>query len=191
MMRVTRTDPGDLDGGKLTAPGVGEHMKNAVFAAFASLVIFAGCSHRGDSSSTATTTSTESRDTSASASHDPCSLLTKADVEAVTHKPVADVAHIDDTHCAYGPKGGGMGVITVEASWTGAGTQFHAGAMANTLMHDSEKAPSVGDASYSTAMGNLFYARKGDAYVAIDMRAATVPVNVVGPELARRALARM
>jgi hypothetical protein len=40
-------------------------------------------------------------------------------------------------------------------------------------------------------MGNLFYARKGDAYVAIDMRAAAVPVNTVGPELARRALTRM
>ena len=40
-------------------------------------------------------------------------------------------------------------------------------------------------------MGNVFYARKGDAYVGIDMRAATVPVNTVGPELARRALAKM
>ncbi len=58
-------------------------------------------------------------------------------------------------------------------------------------MHDSEKAPKVGDASYATAMGNVFYARKGDAYVGIDMRAATVPVNTVGPELARRALAKM
>ena len=118
-------------------------------------------------------------------------MLTKDDVEAVTHKPVADVSHLDDTHCAYGPKGGGLGVITVEAAWSGADTQFQAGGIANSLMHDSEKAPKVGDASYATAMGNLFYARKGDAYVGIDMRAAAVPVNTVGPELARRALTRM
>ena len=58
-------------------------------------------------------------------------------------------------------------------------------------MHDSEKAPKVGDASYATAMGNLFYARKGDAFVTIDMRAAAVPVNTVDPKLARSALALM
>ncbi len=146
---------------------------------FVGMIVLTGCSHTGNSSSNTTAT------------HDPCSLLTKADVEAVTHKPVADVAHIDDTHCAYGPKGGGLGVITVEAAWSGAGTQFQAGGIASSLMHDAQKAPKVGDASYATAMGNLFYARKGDAYVAIDMRAAALPVNIVGPELARRALARM
>ncbi len=156
----------------------------------AGALVLAGCSHHDDSASTSTTT-TQTTDAKSAASHDPCSLLTKADVEAVTHKAVADVAHVDDTHCAYGPKGGGLGVITVEAAWSGAGTQFQAGSIASSLMHDAEKAPKVGDASYATAMGNLFYARKGDAYVAIDMRAATVPVNVVGPELARRALARM
>ncbi len=143
------------------------------------MIALTGCSHADDSSSNATAT------------HDPCSLLTKADVEAVTHKAVADVAHVDDTHCAYGPKGGGLGVITVEAAWSGADAQFQAGGIASSLMHDSEKAPKVGDASYATAMGNLFYARKGDAYVAIDMRAAAVPVGAVGPELARRALTRI
>ena len=158
--------------------------------ALVSVLVLAGCSHHEDSTSNGTTT-TQTAGANAPAAHDPCSLLTKADVEAVTHKPVADVAHVDETHCAYGPKGGGLGVITVEAAWSGAGTQFQAGSVASSLMHDSEKAPKVGDASYATAMGNLFYARKGDAYVAIDMRAATVPVNVVGPELARRALARM
>ena len=166
-------------------------MTKATFAVLVGLIVFAGCSHREDALSTAATTSSETRGATASSTHDPCSLLTKADVEAVTHKPVAAVAHMDDTHCAYGPKGGGTGVITVEASWTGAGTQFKAGGMANTLMHDAEKAPKVGDASYSTAMGNLFYARKGEAYVAIDMRAATVPVKTVGPELARRALTKL
>ena len=141
----------------------------------AAVLVLAGCSHAEDTS----------------AVHDPCSLLTKADVEAVTHKPVAAVAKIDATHCAYGPKGGGPDVITVEAAWSGADTQFQAGGIASSLMHDSEKAPRVGDASYATAMGNLFYARKGDAYVGIDMRAAAVPVKTVGPELARRALARI
>ncbi len=147
---------------------------NAVLALLVSVLVLAGCSHSGES-----------------AAHDPCSLLTKADVEAVTHKPVADVAKVDETHCAYGPKGGGLGVITVEAAWSGADAQFQAGGIASSLMHDSEKAPKVGDASYATAMGNLFYARKGDAYVAIDMRAAAVPVKAVGPELARRALTRI
>jgi hypothetical protein len=100
-----------------------------------SLLVAAGCSHRDDSSA------------SSAANHDPCSVLTKADVEAVTHKPVAEVASIDATHCAYGPKSGGLGVITVEASWSGADTQFQAGALANGLMRDAEKAPKVGDAS--------------------------------------------
>lgn len=153
-----------------------EHMQNAIFAALAGAMILAGCSH-GDGSS--------------SASHDPCSLLTKTDVETVTHLPVPEVEKVDDTHCSYGPKGGGTDTITVEAAWSGADTQFKAGGMANTLMHDAEKAPKVGDASYSTAMGNVFYARKGDKYVGIDMRAATVQVNTIGPELARRALAKM
>ena len=154
-------------------------MKEATFIMLACAFALTACSHRDDSSSTAATT------------HDPCAVLTKADVEAVTHKPVADVTKVDETHCAFGPKGGGVGVITVEAAWSGAETQFQAGGIASSLMHDTEKAPKVGDASYATAMGNVFYARKGDAYVGIDMRAATVPVNVVGPELARRALARM
>jgi len=154
------------------------------------VLMLAGCSHHDDSTSNSTTTSQTSA-ANESARHDPCSLLTKSDVEAVTHKPVADVAKADETHCAYGPKGGGLGIITVEAAWSGADTQFQAGSIANSLMHDGEKAPKVGDASYATAMGNLFYARKGDAYVGIDMRAAAVPVNTVGPELARRALARM
>lgn len=153
------------------------------------MLLFAGCGHTDDASTG--TTTTQSRDASAVAGHDPCSLLTKADVEAVTHKPVADVARVDDTHCAYGPKRGGLGVITVEAAWNGAGTQFRAGSIAGSLMHDAERAPKVGDASYAAAMGNVFYARKGDAYVGIDMRAAAVPVLKVGPELARRALARM
>jgi len=166
-------------------------MTRTVAAALVSVAVFAGCSHANDSSSSANTAASQSPATSAPAAHDPCSLLTKADVEAVTHKAVAAVTPVDATHCAYGPKGGGAGIITVEAAWSGAGTQFRAGAMANTMMHDAEKAPKVGDASYSTAMGNLFYARKGDAYVAIDMRAAAVPVNAVGPELARRALTRM
>ena len=166
-----------------------KHMNKAALTVLAGVLLVAGCGHNDDSS--AGTKTTQSHDSSATASHDPCSLLTKADVEAVTHKPVAEVARVDDTHCAYGPKRGGLGVITVEASWTGAGTQFQAGGIANALMHDSEKSPKVGDASYATAMGNLFYARKGDAYVGIDMRAAAVPVNTVGPELARRALARM
>jgi hypothetical protein len=139
------------------------------------MLTLAGCSHANDATS----------------AHDPCSLLTKADVEAVTHKPVAAVASVDETHCAYGPKGGGPDVITVEAAWSGADAQFQAGGIASSLMHDAEKAPKVGDASYATAMGNVFYARKGNAYVAIDMRAATVPVKTVGPELARRALSRM
>ncbi len=156
------------------------HRPEILAALLAGALVVAGCSNRDDASSS-----------SAATAHDACSLLTKADVEAVTHKPVADVAQVDDTHCAYGPKGGGLGTITVEAAWSGADTQFQAGGIASSLMHDAEKAPKVGDASYATAMGNLFYARKGDAYVAIDMRAATVPVNVVGPELARRALARM
>jgi hypothetical protein len=151
------------------------HKANA--ALLAGLLLVTACSHGEDSSSAST--------------HDPCGLLTKADLEAVTHKPVADVTKVDDTHCAYGPKGGGMETITVEAAWTGADTQFQGGALASSLMHDSEKAPKVGDASYAIAMGNVFYARKGDAYVGIDMRASTVPVNTVGPELARRALARM
>ncbi|HEY0382696.1 MAG TPA: hypothetical protein VGC72_10885 [Candidatus Elarobacter sp.] len=164
-------------------------MRKATLTLLAGVLFLAGCGHRDDSSSS--TTATQTRDSSAAASHDPCSLLTKADVEAVTHKPVADVSHVDDTHCAYGPKSGGLGVITVEAAWSGAGTQFQAGGIANSLMHDAEGAPKVGDASYATALGNLFYARKGDAYVGIDMRAAAVPVKTVGPELARRALARM
>ncbi len=166
-------------------------MKNATLALIAGALLFTGCAHHDDASSTSTTTTTETRDASAATSHDPCGLLTKADVEAVTHKPVAEMAKVDDTHCSYGPKSGGIDTITVEAAWSGADTQFKAGGMANTLMHDSEKAPKIGDASYSTAMGNVFYARKGDAYVGIDMRAATVPVNTVGPELARRALAKM
>ena len=153
-------------------------MGKATATLLAGILVFAGCGHKDDSST-------------AAASHDPCSLLTKADVEAVTHRSVAEVSHVDDAHCAYGPKGGGLGVITLEAAWSGADTQFQAGSIASSLMRDREKAPKVGDASYATAMGNLFYARKGDAYVAIDMRAAAVPVNTVGPELARRALARM
>ncbi len=165
-------------------------MLKSTLTVLVSVLVLAGCTHHEDSTSNSTTT-TQTTDANASASHDPCSLLTKADVEAVTHKPVADVANVDETHCAYGPKGGGLGVITVEAAWSGADTQFQAGGIASSLMHDTEKAPKVGDASYATAMGNLFYARKGDAYVGIDMRAAAVPVNTVGPELARRALARM
>ena len=153
---------------------------NVVPALLAVVLALTACSHRDDSSASATTVA-----------HDPCGLLTKAEVEAVTHKPVADVARVDDTHCAYGPKGGGLGVITVEAAWSGADTQFQAGSIASSLMHDAEKTPKVGDASYAIAMGNVFYARKGDAYVGIDMRAAVVPVSVVGPELARRALAKL
>jgi hypothetical protein len=165
-------------------------MGKATLTLVAGVLLFAGCGHHDDSSSS-TTTTTQRSESSAATSHDPCSLLTKADVEAVTHKPVADVSHVDDTHCAYGPKNGGLGIITVEAAWSGADTQFQAGSIASSLMHDAEHAPKVGDASYATAMGNLFYARKGDAYVGIDMRAASVPVKTVGPELARRALSRM
>jgi hypothetical protein len=161
----------------------------ATLTALVGVLVLTGCNHSESTSNS--TTATKTTDANASAPRDPCSLLTKADVEAVTHKPVADVAHVDETHCAYGPKGGGLGVITVEAAWAGAGTQFQAGSIAGSLMRDRPKAPKVGDASYAAAMGNLFYARKGDAYVAIDMRAAAVPVNTVGPELARRALARM
>jgi len=165
-------------------------MLKSILTVLVSVLVLAGCTHHDDSTSNSTTT-TQTTDANASAAHDPCSVLTKADVEAVTHKPVADVAKVDETHCAYGPKGGGLGVITVEAAWSGADTQFQAGGAASALMHDAEKAPKVGDASYASAMGNLFYARKGDAYVGIDMRAAVVPVHVVGPELARRALAKM
>lgn len=164
-------------------------MNKRAIAALAAALLVTGCARHDDSSSTSTSTrSIEIHDVS----HDPCGLLTKADVEAVTHKPVAEVAQVDQTHCSYGPKGGGLNTITVEVAWSGADTQFQAGGMANTLMHDTEKQPpKVGDASYATAMGNVFYARKRDAYVGIDMRAATVPVNTVGPELARRALAKL
>ncbi len=165
-------------------------MFKATVTVLAGALVLGGCSHHDDAASTSTTT-TQTTEAKSAASHDPCSLLTKADVEAVTHKPVADVTNVDETHCAYGPKGGGLGVITVEAAWSGADAQFQGGSIASSLMHDSEKAPKVGDASYAIAMGNVFYARKGDAYVGIDMRAATVPVNTVGPELARRALAKM
>lgn len=164
-------------------------MRNMASMALTGLLVVAACSHPPDVSTTSTTTQT--RDVKTTAAHDPCSVLTKADVQSVTGKPVSDVSKTDDTHCAYGSPKAALGMIIVEASWSGADTQFQAGGMANAMMHDSTKAPKVGDASYSTAMGQLFYARKGDAYVGIDMRGAMVPAGTTGPALARRALARM
>jgi len=102
----------------------------------------------------------------------------------VLKKKVESAKATDDTHCMYGP-------IILEADWSGADSQFAGGQAANSMMGDSGKTRKVGDASYSTAMGNMFYARKGDAYVGIDMRAAAVDVKTAGPALAEKALARM
>ncbi|MDP9017707.1 MAG: hypothetical protein M3N19_05255 [Candidatus Eremiobacteraeota bacterium] len=156
-------------------------------------LLASGCAQKTESSST-TVTQTQSNPEAtqaANTAHDPCALLSKSQVSAAIHKPVEAANATDDTHCLYGPKGGGMNSIIVEASWTGADAQFQGGQAANSMMGDTSKAPKVGDASYATAMGNLFYARKGDAYVGIDMRAAAVNVKEVGPALARQALAKM
>ena len=165
--------------------------------AFGSLVLAGtACAQKAQTTTSTTTTTTEqSADTAASApgsasAHDPCALLTTADVAAVIKKPVETAQHVDDTHCMYKPKNS-VGGIILEAAWSGADAQFAGGVQANSMMGDQEKSAKVGDASYSTAMGNVYYARKGDAYVGVDMRAAAVPVETVGPALATKALARM
>jgi len=127
----------------------------------------------------------------ANVAKDPCSLLTTAEVGAAVGKSLAGAAATDARHCYYSPDAVGSGQLIVEANWTDADVQFAGGQMANSILGATEKAPKVGDASYSTAMGNVFYARKGAAYVGIDMRAAAVEVRVIGPKLAAMALARM
>lgn len=141
------------------------------------------------SQSTETTAAADT--SSATSSHDPCRLLTIAEVAAAVHKPAVAAESTDSTHCTYSPKGGGMNTIVVEANWSDADAKFQGGQGANAIMGDAGKAPKVGDASYSTAMGNVFYARKGSGYVGIDMRAAAVNVKLVGPQLAAKALSRM
>ncbi|GAC1389397.1 MAG: hypothetical protein NVSMB31_05350 [Vulcanimicrobiaceae bacterium] len=169
------------------------HSIRPLVCALLLIAFLSACAQKTESSTTTVTQTQASapEKQSENSAHNPCGLLTKAQVAAAIQKPVETLTVTDATHCLYGPKGGGMNSIIVEAAWTGADAQFQGGQGANTLMGDSGKAPKVGDASYSTAMGNLFYARKGDGYVGIDMRAAAVNVNVVGPALAREALAKM
>lgn len=131
-------------------------------------------------------------DAGVKSSYFPCSLLTRGEVSSALGVPVLEVDRVPPNRCEYRGKGA-LENIFVEASQTGADTQFEAGRIADTLMGQAQtkRAPKVGDDSYWEAMGNVLYARKGDAYVAIDMRAAAVKTQVVGPRLASLALSRI
>ncbi|MFN2528934.1 MAG: hypothetical protein ABR584_09500 [Candidatus Baltobacteraceae bacterium] len=156
-----------------------------IAAAIASVALIAACAHKEQAGTTTVVTQQNAATTAPqSATHDPCALLTTSEVSLVLKKHVGSGKATDETHCMYGP-------IILEAAWSGADAQFSGGQAANSMMGDSEKTRKVGDASYSSAMGNMFYARKGDAYVGIDMRAAAVDVKTAGPTLAEKALARM
>jgi hypothetical protein len=122
----------------------------------------------------------------------PCSLLTSAEVGAALGVPVLQVSHVPPDRCEYRGKGA-LETIFVEASQSGADAQFKGGEIADALMglSRSSGAPKVGDDSYWEAMGNVLYARKGGAYVGIDMRAAAVKTRIIGPRLASLALSRM
>lgn len=122
----------------------------------------------------------------------PCSLLTQSEVSASLRVPVLRVYHVPPNRCEYRGKGP-LESIFVEASQTGADTQFNGIKLADTLMGvtPAKSAPTVGDDSYWEAMGTVLYARKGDAYVGIDMRAASVKTKIVGPRLASLALSRI
>lgn len=122
----------------------------------------------------------------------PCSVLTRQEVSAALGVPVLNVYHVPPNRCEYRGKGA-LESIFVEASSTGADVQFEGGKIADTLMGVAQSKPveKIGDDSYWEAMGNVLYARKGDAYVGIDMRAAAVKTSVVGPRLASLALSRI
>jgi len=121
-----------------------------------------------------------------------CSLLTPSEVGAALGVPVLHEYRVPPNRCEYRGKGP-LESIFVEASQTGADAQFEGEKLADTLMGVSQAKSDVkiGDDSQWEAMGTVLYARKGDAYVGIDMRAAAVKTRIVGPHLATLALSRI
>lgn len=144
-------------------------------------IAFAGCAAMHRSAAAAT------RD-----GYFPCSLLTPGEVSAALGVPVQHVYHVPPNRCEYRGRGP-LETLFVEASQTGASTQFQGEKIADTLMGVAPEpaAANVGDESSWEALGNVLYARKGDAYVGIDMRAAAVKTRIIGPRLASLALSRI
>jgi len=144
-----------------------------------------GCNRQGSSSNGA-------QQSAAAGPFDACSLLTNDEVAAAIHAVAVESQPDDSSHCVYRAKDAGLNALIVEAGRQGADSVFAGLRTGSALIGGSEKAPKVGDESISWAMGQEFSARKGDAYVTIDMRGMTKgQTSVVGPQLAQKALARL
>jgi hypothetical protein len=162
------------------------------------LLTLQGCSKSSDQTTSSTTSAeTTSAPNATPLAHaqkqagDPCSLLTTAEVSSALHAKITKAQRSDETHCVYSPASGGINTLTLEASWKDADTAFAGSKAGNSMIGGGSKAPKIGDDSFYGAMGQLLYARKGDAYVVIDMRGVTADTKTVGPQLARIAVSRL
>ena len=128
---------------------------------------------------------------------DPCSLLTAEEVAATTKAPSVTATRLDEKQCRYQDPNELMNQITVQASSHGAATYFAGMDLASRLLASSfgtsgtSPGPKVGDASTFWSVGQMFTARRGDAYVTIDMRGSNGDNESVGPALAAKVLERM
>lgn len=132
---------------------------------------------------------------------DPCSVLRSDEIAAAIGAPTVVANRLDEKQCRYrdpgGVRPGRWNLLTVEAAPHGAGVAFTGFTLARRLLAGASgytgmsAGPPVGDASTFWAVGQMFSARRGDAYVTIDMRAARGDHAVIGPTLAAKALERM
>ncbi len=139
----------------------------------------------------------------AAGSPDPCSLLSAEEVAAVIGASALEALPLSDRQCRYQPtweiSAGRWNFLTIEAAPQGANGKFAAAFVAASNMHappgfiDASSRPPVGDGSFFEGgpFPIAFYARRGDAYVEIDMRALTGNHSVMGPILAAKALDRL
>ncbi len=162
------------------------------------LAALVGCSKSSNqtTSSTTTTEATSAPGVTPQAqakekTGDPCALLTIGEVSSILHVKIVKAQRADQTHCVYSPASGAMNTLTVEASWKDADTAFAGYKAGNRMIGAGGKAPKIGDQSFYGAMGQMLYARKGDAYIAIDMRAVIADTKTVGPILAQKAVSRL
>jgi hypothetical protein len=122
-------------------------------------------------------------------SYVPCGVLTKEEVASVIGESVSNVQEVPPDRCRYfGANPADF--ITVKASQTGANTLFEGADLAWKMMQ-VKQAPSAGIGDESYWDGYIIWARKGDAFVSIDMRFSPVNVTPAGTKLASLALSRL
>ncbi len=128
---------------------------------------------------------------SPNAGFDPCSLLTPEEVGAAIAAPSVVRLQLDEKRCQFSQPDK-YNILIVEAAPHGAGTYFAGTSLAFRLMGTTASpGPAVGDASFFWILDIMFTARRGDAYVTIDMRGTEGDKRAIGPALAARVLQRM